>query len=82
MLLVSSTCVCVHGLFEAPTRIRGAARACGVAGADAHDLGADTPGRRVPDRGGSCNMCESIFARLWAVAVGALAGLSLLRMRR
>src|SRR5437016_4442707 len=65
--LVSSLCWCVHGLFAAPTRSRGAGLACGVAGADAHDLCADTPRRRVPDRGFSPVTCDREFWRVYGL---------------
>src|ERR1700740_3783276 len=65
--VVSSTCVWVNCLFEAPTRIRGAGLACGVAGVDAHDLCVDTPRRRVLDRGFAPVACDREFLRVYGL---------------
>ena len=63
--IVSSTCLCVNCWCEAPTPIRGVGLACGVVGADARALGADTPRHRVPDRAFSPVTCDKEVLRVY-----------------
>src|SRR5713101_7554356 len=63
--IVSSTCLCVNCLFEAPKQSRGAGLACGVVGVDARALCADTPRHRVPDRAFSPVTCDREFLRAY-----------------